>query len=149
MKVKMEIIESNWARRSRQAKRALDLYIVIFGLTFLTFATFLSAFAGLPIGAAVIVVGLYGWNHTGRIAAIGEDTITIVISKKSVIIPIYQIRWIAKNIMVTFTDNFWLIIYRKQEGNLLPRIYFAPNEKAYQLLSTFARMGIRLKNVSP
>ena len=39
----MEIIESHWARRSRQGKRALDLYFVIFGLAFLIFATFLSA----------------------------------------------------------------------------------------------------------
>jgi hypothetical protein len=145
----MEIIESHWARRTRRVKRALDLYIVIFGLTFLSFGVFLSAFAGFPIGEFVIAIGLYSWSHTGRIATIDEDAITILISKKSVEIPVDQIRWIAKNMMVTFKDNFWLIVCRKQEGNLLARIYFAPNEKAYQLLSAFARMGIRLKNVPP
>lgn len=145
----MEIIESRLARRSRQFIRALGLYFVIFGLTSLIFLTFLSAFAWFPLSVVAVVVGLYAWNHTGRITAIAEDTVTIVISKKPVMIPVNQIRWIAKTVMVTFTHNFWLIICRKQEGNLLPRIYFAPNEKTYQLLATFARMGIRLKNVPP
>ena len=149
MKTFMEIVESRLARLSLRGKRALDLYIVIFGFVFLIFATFLCAFAYFPFGVVPVVVGLYGWTHTGRIAVIGEDTITIVISKKSVMIPIDQIRWIAKNVMITFTDNFWLIICRKQEGDFLPRIYYAPNEKAYQLLATFARIGVRLKNVPP
>jgi len=143
----MEITESHWARRARQGKRALDFYIGIFGLISLTFMAFRSAFAYLPFAAVPIVIGLYGWNHTGRVAAIGEDTITIAISKKPVMIPVNQIRWVAKNVMITFSDNFWLIICRKQEGDLFPRIYFAPNEKTYQLLATFARMGVRLKNV--
>ncbi len=145
----IEIVESRLARRSRQFMRALNLYFVIFGFALLILATFLSTFVHSPLGVLAIVVGLYGWNHTGRIAVIGEDAITIVISKKSVMIPINQIRWVAKNVMITFSDNFWLIICRKQEGDLLPRIYFAPNEKAYQLLATFARMSVRLKNVPP
>jgi len=143
----IEIVESGSARRYLRGKRTLDLYSVIFGFVLLIFETFLSAFAWFPLGVVIIVVGLYGWNHTGRISAIAEDTVTIVISKKPVTIPVNQIRWIAKNIMVTFTDNFWLIICRKQEGDLLPRIYFAPNEKAYLLLETFAHMGVRLRNV--
>jgi hypothetical protein len=129
--------------------RALNLYFVIFGLAFLIFGTSFSGFPFLPIGPLVIVVGLYGWNHTGRFSAIAEDALTIVIGNKPVMIPLNQIRWIAKNVMITFTDNFWLIICRKQGGDLLPRIYFAPNEKKYQLLATFARMGVRLKNVPP
>jgi hypothetical protein len=149
MKAMMEIVESPFARRSRKFRRAVNLYIVIFGFLFLIFATFLCAFAYFPFGVVPVVVGLYGWTHTGRIAVVSQHTITIVISKKLVMIPVGQIRWIAKDVMITLTDNFWLIICRKQEGDLLPRIYFSPNEKAYQLLATFARIGVRLKNVPP
>jgi hypothetical protein len=145
----MEIYESRSGLRLRQFKKLFDLFFVVFALLLITLDFFsLTSIPSLVFSVGVFLFGLYGLYHTGRIASMEANMVTVEINGKPLPIPVDQIRWIAKNVMITFTNSFWLIIYRKQENRFLPQIYFAPNEKDYQLLSIFAKMGISLKNVS-
>lgn len=145
----MEIYESRSGYRLRQFKKLFDLFFVVFAflLIILNFF-FLTYIPSLLFSVGAFLFGFYGLYHTGRIASVEANTVTVEINGKTLSIPVDQIRWIAKNVMFTFTNRFWLIIYRKQENRFLPQIFFAPNEKDYQLLSIFAKMGIRLRNVS-